>query len=351
VFLVTSAFTLYTFTAGKLSLSPPSLRLFHSPTQMHLSPATRRAVVDLVEEGHVPRVDVARALHCSPSTVTNTIERFHRTGELHDAPRTGPLREYGDEEMERLRHVIREGANLTAAGLIRAMGPSAPRVSERTIRRYRRQLDFTPRKGRITAKQSGTHNEARKAWAWEQRRAQVMQWVHTDESTLCMRDTGDIVWHPRGEPSTPLEVEKLRCHVNIWGMVWDEGSVFAQFEGHFNTDAFIEVLDEHLLPHKENLAGRTFLLDRHPVHRTKRLRAWFELHGFKIVMLPTHSPQFNGIEGCWSWIKHYVQQMGPTSEVGMRADVDAAGDAITLEVIEAHLSHAQKTIRDYAYNT
>jgi len=318
---------------------------------MHLSPTTRRALVDLVEEGHLPRVQVARLFHCSPQTVSNTIERFHSTGDLHDVHGGGPLREYSDDEMERLRQLISERDNLTAAALIREMGPSAPPVSERTMRRYRRQLGLTPRKGRITAKQSGSHEQARKDWAWEHRRAKVTTWVHTDESTLCMRDTGDIVWAPRGERAPPVEVDKLRCHVNVWGMVWDGGSVFGQFVGHFNTDGFIQVLDENLLPQKENLAGRTFLIDRHPVHRTKRVRAWFARHGFNIVMLPTHTPEFNGIEGCWSWIKQYVRQMRPTSEVALRADLDAAGDALPQDVINGHILEAQNTIRQCAYSS
>jgi transposase len=317
---------------------------------MHLSEAMRQRAVDMVERQHLSRAEAAQALHVSPQTVRNTMAHFHRTGHFHDDDHPGAPRAYDEEDMETLRDFILQHRNATAAGLLRLMGPSAPSISERTIRRYRRELNMTPHRGRITAKQSGKHHEARKAWAWEHRRDDATKWVHFDESTLCMRDTGDIVWAPRGEDPPPLEVDKLRCHVNVWGMVWDQGSAFAQYDGHLNTDSFIDILEQHLLPHKENLGDRFLLIDRHPVHRTKRVDAWLKAQGFKYHMLPTHSPQFNAIEKCWSWIKRFVRQGQPQDEESMRAEMEAACDALPLDVITANLREANNNIHEYAYN-
>jgi transposase len=146
-----------------------------------------------------------------------------------------------------------------------------------------------------------------------------------------------------------MEVTTLRCHVNVWGVVWDHGSIFVQFDGHLSSDAFIELLKAHLLPEKENLAGRVLLIDQHPAHRSKSAKAWLTAQGFNHVMLPTHSPQFNAIEECWSWMKRYVRKLRPTTESELRLFIQEAGEVLPLEVIQAHLEHAQSNIRVCAY--
>ena len=251
--------------------------------------------------------------------------------------------------METLRHLIEQHRNYTAASLCGILPSSAPHISERTVQRYRRLLDMTPRRGRITSRQTGRYAVKRWQWAWEHRRDPASQWLHSDESTCRMQETGDIVWVKRGQPTPAFEVSELRCHVNVWGVVWNEGSIFVQFEGHLNSDSFIELLVQHLLPHKENLAGRTLLIDQHSVHRSKAVKQWLSAQGFNHVWLPTHSPQFNGIEECWSWMKRYVRKMTPRTEIDLQMAIQEAGEVLPPEVIEAHLEHAQATIRTCAY--
>ena len=157
------------------------------------------------------------------------------------------------------------------------------------------------------------------------------------------------MWVKRGEPTPASEVATLRCHINVWGVVWDQGSIFVHFRGHLDSDSFIALLEEHLLPEKENLAGRRLLLDQHPAHRSAAVQAWLAAQGYNHVMLPTHSPQFNAIEECWAWMKRYVRRQAPTDEKKLRLTIQEAGELLPSEVIQAHLDHAQSSIRTYAY--
>ena len=152
-----------------------------------------------------------------------------------------------------------------------------------------------------------------------------------------------------GEPTPPLEVATLRCHVNVWGVVWDEGSIFVPFSGHLNSQSFITLLSEHLIPEKENLVGRLLLLDQHPAHKSKAVLDWLAAQGCCHVILPTHSPQFNAIEECWAWMKRYVRHLAPTDEKKLRLAIQEAGELLPSEVIQAHLDHAQSSIRTYAF--
>ena len=79
---------------------------------------------------------------------------------------------------------------------------------------------------------------------------------------------------------------------------------------------------------KENLAGRTLLIDQHPVHRTKAAKAWLASHGFTVLSLSTHSPRFNAIEECWSWQERWVRKVNPRDEMELRCAVQEAGELL-----------------------
>ena len=91
------------------------------------------------------------------------------------------------------------------------------------------------------------------------------------------------------------------------------------------------------------------LLDGLPAQRTAEVRAWLTQHSISYIYLPPHSPQFNAIEECWAWIKHWVRGCAPNSAQRLEEDVDAACDALPEDVISANLQHAQDTIRELAY--
>ena len=252
--------------------------------------------------------------------------------------------------MQQLRQLLSTTPELTVLSLQREMGPSAPPISERTLRRYRAELNLTRRHRSVTTAPNAKHDMLRHAWAWEHRRAPVCQWVHTDETTMCVMDTGDFVWIPRGQPTPRLPVEKIRFSVNVWGAVWDDGKVFVQFIGHMDSPAFIIILEDYLIPHKENITGRRVLLDRLPAHRTAKVRRCLDEHSIPYVFLPPHSPQFNAIEECWSWIKRWVRGCAPNSPEQLREYMDAACDALPQCVIRANLAHAQNNVRACAYS-
>ena len=315
----------------------------------HLSTDERRIAVRMVTEERLPYELVARVLRCHKSTLSRLVARYRRTGQVEEVHSGGPAPLFDSSHMQQLHQLIEQRPSLTAEGLRRNLPPSVPRVSERSLRGYRRELLFTPRHQHLTSRQSGSYERKRRQWAWDHRRSLAAKWLHSDECTVRMQQTGDIVWVKRGEPTPALEVSKLRCHVNVWGVVWDSGSIFVHYDGHLNSDAFIQLLEEHLLPEKENLAGRPPLLDQHPAHRSKAAQAWLAAQGYNHVMLPTHSPQFNAIEECWAWMKRCVRRLAPTDEHKLRLAIQEAGELMPKEVIQAHLDHAQSSIRTYAY--
>ena len=307
----------------------------------------RERIVQLVEQEGWTQSAVARVMGVHRHTVRNVIAHFHLTGHHRVEHAGGSPTAYNDEQLERLWDIILERPNLTARALIREMGDDVPAITERTMQRYRRVLTMTPRTGRIVATALFGNHTQRYNWAWENRRRPVATWLHSDESTLCMRDTGDIVWAPKGHPTPAIEVSKLRCAFHVWGVVWDTGRIFQLYDGHLTATMYIDLLEQHILPHKENLGQRVFLMDRHAAHTAKCTQKWLTDHQLEVMILPTHSPQFNAIEHCWAWIKRRVRELNPDSPTMLQAHLESAFDALPQEVIQANLRNAQHYLREY----
>ena len=131
-------------------------------TGQHLSTDERRIAVRLIVEEGMTYAFVARVLRCHKSTLSRMIERFRTTGEIEEVHSGGPRPHFREAELETLRHLIEQHRNYTAAGLCGILPSSAPHISERTVQRYRRLLDMTPRRGRITSRRIGRY--AVKRW-------------------------------------------------------------------------------------------------------------------------------------------------------------------------------------------
>ena len=134
-----------------------------------------------------------------------------------------------------------------------------------------------------------------------------------------------------------LEVDTFQYHVHVWGgFVWDDGAVFPAYRGHLTALTLTDLLEEHPLPHKENLRNRVFLLDRASSDTAKLTRAWLESHDLIWKFLPSPSNSTPS------------RDAGPGSSAGLEAAVEAAWTDLPLDVIDGHLRNAQRSVRMYA---
>ena len=150
--------------------------------------------------------------------------------------------------MRLLASLIEQQPHATLAGLVTLMGSTAPHVSDRTMRKYIRELNLSRCREGIHAFDTSRLIALRTAWARQQCNAPILQWLFMDTSTLMLRHTGDYVWTPRGGPVPPHSVEHLYVGVNVWGVVWNTGSVFAQYRGQLTSRAIYNLLMLHLQP-------------------------------------------------------------------------------------------------------
>jgi transposase len=92
-------------------------------------------------------------------------------------------------------------------------------------------------------------------------------------------------------PVVPGTGQRFGC--NLISAITNRGHVcFSVFREQFDADVFLTFL-ARLVQHAQR---RVFLIvDRHPVHRSKKVRVWLEEHAneIQIFLLPPYSPELN----------------------------------------------------------
>ncbi|MEU5431536.1 IS630 family transposase [Streptomyces olivoreticuli] len=113
-------------------------------------------------------------------------------------------------------------------------------------------------------------------------------------------------WAPKGQTPT-VKVSGRRFRVNIMSAIASRGALwFTVFTGSkFTAKVFVTFLDR-----LARQAGRKVhvIADRHPVHRSKAVRAWLETNAERVELhlMPGYSPELNPDEILNADIKRHV---------------------------------------------
>ena len=188
------------------------------------------------------------------------------------------------------------------------------RVSARTVRRYLSRWGFTPQK------------PVRRAY--EQDSAAVARWLEEDYPAIraaAKREKALIYWGdemglrsdhqagrsyaPKGKtPTIPGTGQRFGC--NVLSALTNRGHLdFMVFTKGFTAAVFLRFLRRLL---KQADRKVFIIVDRHPVHRSKKVKQWLEKNAARIRLffLPSYSPQLNPDE--------MVNQDVKTNAVGRR---------------------------------
>jgi transposase len=148
--------------------------------------------------------------------------------------------------------------------------------------------------------------------ALEQNPAQVRYWLQTKYPAIvrqAAKEKAEIFWgdemglrsdHQAGttwgeKGRTPVvRMSGTRFGCNMITAITNRGTMsFMVFTGSFTAPVFMVFLNRLIRHH----AGRKvfLIIDRHPVHRSKKVREWLEKHkdAIEVFFLPAYSPELN----------------------------------------------------------
>ncbi len=175
------------------------------------------------------------------------------------------------------------------------------RVAEKTAGRYLRAWGFSPQKPARRAFEQNPEMVAR--WL-DERYPEIEQRARREKSLILWADemglrsdhTAGRSWSPVGR--TPVvEGTGQRFGANVISAISNKGHLqFRVFKDKFVAKVFIDFL--HRLIRQSNGQKIILILDGHPVHRSKKVKAWVQAHADQIELqfLPGYSPELNPTE-------------------------------------------------------
>src|SRR5215211_7189511 len=203
------------------------------------------------------------------------------------------------------------------------------RLSEVSVGRLLRKLGLSPQRPLYRAYQQHPQAVARwKAETYPQRRAEAAEVGATiyfaDEAGVRSDYHAGTTWAPVGR--TPVVATTGdRFAVNLISAVTAKGALrFAAYEGSLNGAVFIDFCRRLL----DDTPGPVFLvLDGHPVHRSKAVKAFAESTNgrLRLCFLPGYAPELNPDEWLWKHVKHdRIGRAGVTGPDDLKAKALAA---------------------------
>lgn len=304
----------------------PDARFLNPTTQNYL----RQQAIRLRKQGK-RFVDIAAYLGVHRNTVSDWWRQYQQMGEvaLAQQPRGNKLGEGRhlscDEEaqvQQQMREHFPDELGIDSALWTRqAVGSLIEQVSGvvmpiRTVGEYLKRWGFTPQKPLKRA--------------YEQDPKQVELWLQQEYPVIqqhAKQQGADIAWGdesglrsdaqvgrgyaPVGE--TPeIRPNTQRARVNYIASIDNQGTVrFMLYTRKLTAEVFIVFLERLIAKRNRKL---TWIVDRHPVHRSQVVQQWLEGHraAIELVYLPPYSPQLNPAEYLNCDVKQGVHSKPPT---------------------------------------
>ena len=280
----------------------------------------RIRAVKRVEDGESPEV-VIKALGSHRSCIYEWLAKYREGGleALKTRPIPGRPRKLKGQQLKRIYDLVtmknplqlKFEFALWTRQMVRELvrREFGVRLSVVSVGRMLRKLGLSPQRPLRRAYQQDP--EAVERWKQEEypqirqlAKEQGAQIFFGDEASVRSDYHSGTTWAPVGK--TPIvEATGARFSVNLISAVSAQGAMrFMTVDGRLNAQKFNRFLRRLL----HNSPGPIFLiLDRHPVHRSTKVRKFVESTkgALQIFFLPSYSPEVNPDEQVWNHVKNH----------------------------------------------
>ncbi|CAF0993582.1 unnamed protein product [Rotaria sp. Silwood1] len=305
-----------------------------------LTEEQRWSIIIEWKKGSLNVLKFARSFKCHFTTIYRVINYYRRHNDVNytDRYNAGRPRALDSTQIKQLDQTIRQNRAATAAELLSL---TQFKITERTIRNYRLSLGYRPRKSVVKVKSNNLDEQKRYEFAVTHQHANLKNYIFEDECYFGLRDTQQIVWCKRREPTPKKEISSLRAHVNLIGFIWWNGFVFRRFNGWLNSDTYCETVNQALSKNLWELNGYLYVSDGISWHRSAQFNEWCDRYNIELCEWPGYSPDFNAVELVWNIIKQKVKTKNPKSQRELENAIDGVLNNLSLSVIQSCIRKTQ----------
>ena len=98
----------------------------------------------------------------------------------------------------------------------------------------------------------------------------------------------------------------------FWGCFsWYGVGPLVVIDENMNSDIYVNVLANHLIPWIRNNPNMIFQQDRAPCHTSSYTVWWMETHGISVLDWVAQSPDLNPIECLWDYLDRQIRKRKP----------------------------------------
>ena len=251
---------------------------------------------------------VAKAVHCSSSTVKYWLKRWMQSKDLTDSTRSGRPRATTAKQDQRIVSLAEEQTFITARDITNKLKRKQVVVSERTVQR--RLNDAGAKYNRPMSKPLLTehHRDNRLKWAQDYEAANWDRVIFSDETTVRLNCVKGLVWNLPGKKKV-IRTVKHPVKVNVWGCFSSKGfGRVVCFRQNLDAKLMCGIYQHGLLPTAQKHFGHDptswkLQEDNDPKHTSKLAINWREKNGVEKIDWPSMSPDLAPIENVWQLLK------------------------------------------------
>jgi transposase len=305
--------------AQRTPLTPISANI---PSRKELSPYLRGQIIALHENG-VSSAKIGEQLKIPASTVRTTIRRNLQRIDGESCPRAGRPLKLSRVDRRNILRIIRSDPKITYNALRIQSGVNAHRNTIASMLKKEGIRNWVARKRPLLTSEIA---EKRYQWALKHQDWTWDDWkkvIWTDECSLERGVGARRTWCFR-TPQQKWQKEMVEpfskgkdISVMIWGAIYGEGRSDVVImdrdpdsaKSGYTANSYIAVLEDQIPRCYE--PGRIFMQDNARIHTAKKVMAWFEEMGVKLLEWPPYSPDLNPIEHMWANLKQWINDHHP----------------------------------------